>query len=352
MAILTVELKVTGTVWGFRGVFTVGLVRVVPAVIHPIAFPNQADAHSVLTLEAELIALLVELGVLRASSEGRILIRAISALDDPVTHHGVEQTLLTVLTHEVHEARAEGLTVLLIGAVGAVPQPITMLAGRDARAVWAVESIALFLTADGIFVRAILAIRITVTCPSLGDAVAIVALEVGGLTGMIDGSTVGFIRPVPTVVVSIAHPGGPDAHPRAAVELVATTLVHLTVTLITVISTVIFKVTLIGEWNASPRLLAPELSVCITDRRGAISLVTHVSTVIVEITPPNAVDTVAVAAAILVSETGVLFFDTGVVLPLIALRAVTHQVPRGEDTAGHTFWTPAAFAVVGLREAQ
>lgn len=46
---------------------------------------------------------------LTASSEGRILIRAISALDDPVTHHGVEQTLLTVLTHEVHEARAEGL---------------------------------------------------------------------------------------------------------------------------------------------------------------------------------------------------------------------------------------------------
>jgi hypothetical protein len=41
-------------------------------------------------------------------------------------------------------------------------------------------------------------------------------------------------------------------------------------------------------------------------RLTAISLVTHVSTVIVEITPPNAVDTVAVAAAILVSETGVL----------------------------------------------
>lgn len=41
-----------------------------------------------------------------------------------------------------------------------------------------------------------------------------------------------------------------------------------TVTLVTVISTVIFKVTLIGEWNTSPRLLAPELSVCITDGRG------------------------------------------------------------------------------------
>lgn len=352
MAILTVELKVTGAVWGFRGVFTVGLVRVVSTVIHPVAFPNQADAHSVLTLEAELIALLVELGVLRASGEGGILIGAVSALHDPVTHHGVEQTLLTVLTHEVHESGAEGLTVLLVGAVGAVPQPVTVLAGRDARAVWAVESIALFLTADGIFIRAILTIRVTVTRPSLGDAVAIVALEVGGLTGVVDGSTVGFIRPVPAVVVPVAHPGGPDAHPRAAVEFIAATLVHLTVTLITVISTVIFKVTLIGQRNASPRLLAPELSVCVTDRRGAISLVTHVSTVIVEITPPNAVDTVAVAAAILVAKTGVLFFDTGVVLPLIALRAVTHQVPRGEDTAGHTFGAPAAFAVVGLREAQ
>lgn len=252
MAILTVELKVAGTVWGFCGVFTVGLIRVVPAVIHPIAFPNQADAHSVLTLEAELITLPVELGVLRASSKGGILVRSISALDDPVTHHGVEQTLLAVLTHKVHEASAEGLTVLLVGAVGAVPQPITMLAGRYACAVWAVESIALFLTADGIFIRTILAICVTITCPSLGNAVAIVALEVGGLTGVVDGSTVGFIRPVSTVVVSIAHPGGPDAHPRAAVELIAATLVHLTVTLITVISTVIFKVTLIGERNASP----------------------------------------------------------------------------------------------------
>lgn len=346
------ELKVAGAVRGFRGVFAVGLVGVVSAVIHPVAFPNQADAHSVLTLEAELITLLVELGVLRASSEGGILIRAVPALDDPITHHGVEQTLLTVLTHKVHEAGAEGLTMLLIGAVGAVPQPIAMLAGRDARAVWTVESIALFLAADGIFIRAILAIGVTVTRPALGDAVAIVALEVGRLTGVVDGSTVGFIRPVPTVVVSVAHPGGPDAHPRAAVELVAATLVHLTMTLVTVIATVIFKVTLIGEWNTSPRLLAPELSVCITDGRGAISLVTHISTVIVEITPPNAVDTVAVAAAILVAKTGVLFFDTGVVLPLIALRAVTHQVPRGEDTAAHTFWTPAAFAVVGFREAQ
>lgn len=41
-------------------------------------------------------------------------------------------------------------------------------------------------------------------------------------------------------------------------------------------------------------------------RLTAISLVTHVSTVIVEITPPNAVDTVAVAAAVLVAKAGVL----------------------------------------------
>lgn len=41
-------------------------------------------------------------------------------------------------------------------------------------------------------------------------------------------------------------------------------------------------------------------------RLTAVSLVTHVSTVIVEITPPNAVDTVAVAAAVLVAQTAVL----------------------------------------------
>lgn len=227
-----------------------------------------------------------------------------------------------------------------------------MFAGWDASAIWAVESIALFLTADRILIRTVLTICVTITRPSLGNAVAIVALEVGGLTGVIDGSTVGFIRPIPAVVVSIANPGGTDAHPRAAVELIAAALMHLTVTLITVVPTVIFKVALIGERNTSPRLLTPELSVCVADCGGAVSLVTHVSTVVVEITPPDAVDTVAIAAAILVAKTRVLFFDTGVVLPLKALRAVTHQVPSGEDTAGHTFWTPAAFAVVGLRETQ
>lgn len=51
-------------------------------------------------------------------------------------------------------------------------------------------------------------------------------------------------------------------------------------------------------------------------------------------------------------ERGHTFFDTRVVLPLVALRAVTHQVSRGEDTAAHPFWTPAASAVVGLRETQ
>lgn len=49
---------------------------------------------------------------------------------------------------------------------------------------------------------------------------------------------------------------------------------------------------------------------------------------------------------------GLTFFDTGIVLQLIALGAVTQQVPRREDTAGHSLWTPAAFAVVGLGQAQ
>ena len=39
-------------------------------------------------------------------------------------------------------------------------------------------------------------------------------------------STVGFIRPVPAVVIPIAHPGGADAHARAAAVFVAPTLVH------------------------------------------------------------------------------------------------------------------------------
>lgn len=43
-----------------------------------------------------------------------------------------------------------------------------------------------FTAADWIFIRTILAICITITCPPLGDAVAIVALEIGGLTRVID----------------------------------------------------------------------------------------------------------------------------------------------------------------------
>lgn len=43
-----------------------------------------------------------------------------------------------------------------------------------------------FTAADGILIRTILAICITITRPPLGDAVAIVALEVGGLTRVID----------------------------------------------------------------------------------------------------------------------------------------------------------------------
>lgn len=43
---------------------TVGFVRVIATIVHPITLPNQADAHPILTLEAELVALLVEFRVL------------------------------------------------------------------------------------------------------------------------------------------------------------------------------------------------------------------------------------------------------------------------------------------------
>lgn len=87
-------------------------------------------------------------------------------------------------------------------------------------------------------------------------------------------------------------------------------------------------------------------------RLTAVPLVAHVSTVVVKITPPDAVDTVPVAAPILVAETGILFFDTRVVLQLIALRALAHQVPGREDAARNTIWTPAGSSVVGLGQAQ
>lgn len=44
-----------------------------------------------------------------------------------------------------------------------------------------------FTTVDGILIRTILAICIPITRPPLGDAVAVLTLEVGGLTGVIDG---------------------------------------------------------------------------------------------------------------------------------------------------------------------
>jgi hypothetical protein len=136
-----------------------------------------------------------------------------------------------------------------------------MFAGWDASAIRAAKPIALLLTVDWILIRTILTVCVTVTRPPLRDAVPIMALEVGGLTGVIDSSTVGFVRPVPAVVVPITHPGGTDAHPRAAVIFVTPALVHFTVAFITVVSTVVFKVTFIGERDTSPRLVAPELGV-------------------------------------------------------------------------------------------
>jgi len=78
-------------------------------------------------------------------------------------------------------------------------------------------------------------------------------------------STVGFIRPVPAVIVPIAHPGGADAHARAAAVFVTPALVHFAVTFIAVVSTIILKVTFVGQWDAGPRLLAAELGVQITN---------------------------------------------------------------------------------------
>lgn len=46
---------------------------------------------------------------LTASCELRVLVGAVPALDDAVTHHGLEEALLAVLTHEVHEASTQGL---------------------------------------------------------------------------------------------------------------------------------------------------------------------------------------------------------------------------------------------------
>lgn len=47
-----------------RDLTAAGFVGVVTTVIHAVAFPNQADAHSILALETELVTDLVELGVL------------------------------------------------------------------------------------------------------------------------------------------------------------------------------------------------------------------------------------------------------------------------------------------------
>jgi hypothetical protein len=74
VAILTPELEVAGAVWGFCGVFTVGFIRVVATIIHPITFPNQTDAYAILTLETELVTHLVELRVLGASCKHSILV--------------------------------------------------------------------------------------------------------------------------------------------------------------------------------------------------------------------------------------------------------------------------------------
>lgn len=213
MPVVTLELVVPRTVWGFRWVFTVCLIRIVPTVIRAIALPHQADAHAILALETELVTSVVELWVLGASGVRRVFIRAVLTVHGAVTHHGTKQALLSVSAHKIHVMRTEGLTVMLIRAVRTVPCSITPLTGWDAGAVWTLEAIAFCLAVGGVLVRSILAVSISITGPPLRDAVAIVTLETGGFTGMIDSGAVGFVGPVPAVVVSIALPRETNAHP-------------------------------------------------------------------------------------------------------------------------------------------
>lgn len=57
--------------------------------------------------------------------------------------------------------------------------------------------------------------------------------------------------------------------------------------------------------------------------------VTHVPTVVVAVTFPDAADAAAIGAAILVWQTAVLRLDAGVVVELVALGTLTLQLSAG-----------------------
>lgn len=70
-----------------------------------------------------------------------------------------------------------------------------------------------------------------------------------------------------------------------------------------------------APWAVGPTMSCPAFRVTVNAEHPqtqpsqgltAVSLIAHVSTVVVKITPPNAVDTVPIATAILVAETGIL----------------------------------------------
>lgn len=115
-----------------------------------------------------------------------VLIRTVFTVFDPITHQRLKQALGSVLTYKLHVASAQGITVVLIGAVWTLLDAIAVRGGWQAGVIGAQEAFTLSsLTVLGIFIRVILTVVIAVTLPALRYTVTCVTLEAAGLTGMV-----------------------------------------------------------------------------------------------------------------------------------------------------------------------
>ena len=113
--------------------------------------------------------------------------------------------------------------VLLIAAVSAIISSVTEIIVVDAQMILALESVLATIAASGEprltadLVGQVEAVLLAVTLQVLLDAVARVALELAGRTGV--GLAVALVGPVAAVVVVVALPPARDAFVVVALEL-------------------------------------------------------------------------------------------------------------------------------------
>lgn len=193
-SVSTLILEISRAAWNISGGSTVGFIRVISTVIHAVTLPLQAHTHTVGTLEGVDVTHFAKFRRCGTASIFHVLIRPVFTVFDPVTHQRLKQTLGSVLTYKLHVASAQGITVVLIGAIWTLLFAVTVGGGWQASVIGAEEAFTpSSLTILRIFIRVILTVIIAVTHPALWYTVTCVTLEATRFTCMVAHCAVGLI---------------------------------------------------------------------------------------------------------------------------------------------------------------